>query len=148
MFASGTELASSEFLSSLDVELSACSTWMPNMDSLAFVNNPTKNGPYKYQTPDQLREPNIGLYALKPTHKNHIFLEQENRLCKILFVLELMGASEVIEGLEDRVFHELLRINRLKETEWSGQQSKHSINGAVVNTAMLALSSCHHRTDD
>lgn len=148
MFASETELVSSEFLSSLDAKLSARSTWMPNVDSLAFVNDPTKNGPYKYQTLDQLREPNLGLYALKPTRKNHIFLEHENRLCEILFVLESMGASEAIEGLEDRVFHELLRINRLKETEWSSQRSKHSINGTVVNTGMFALVSCHRRTDD
>ena len=45
----------SGFLSTLDAELSARSTWMPNVDSLDFVNDPTKNGPYKRQTPDQLR---------------------------------------------------------------------------------------------
>ena len=127
------------FLSSLDAELSARSTWMPNVDSLDFVNDPTKNGPYKRQTPDQLREPNVGLYALKPKPKNHIFLEHENRLCEGLNVLGSMEATEAVEGVEDRFLQELLRINRLKEAEWSGQRSKHGINGAVVNTGMLAL---------
>jgi hypothetical protein len=61
---SDIELAEdSGVLSSLDAELSARSTWMPNVDSLDFVNDPTKNGPYKRQTPDQLREPNVGLYV-------------------------------------------------------------------------------------
>ena len=135
----------SEFLSSLDAELSARSTWMPNVVSLDFVNDPTKNGPYKRQTPDQLREPNVGLYALEPMPKNHIFLEHENRLCEILNVLESMEATEAVEGVEDRVFQELLRINKLKEAEWSGQRSKRGVNGAVINTGMLALFSSHPR---
>ena len=50
-----------------------------------------------------------------------------------------MEATEAVEGVEDRFLQELLRINRLKEAEWSGQRSKHGINGAVVNTGMLAL---------
>lgn len=133
----------SELLSSLDAELSARSTWMPNVVSLDFVNDPTKNGPYKLQIPDQLREPNVGLYALEPMPKNHVFLEHESRLCEILNVLESMESTEAVVGVEDRVFQELLRINRLKEAEWSGQRSKHGVNGAVVNTGMLALfSSC------
>ena len=61
-------------LSSLDAELSDCSTWMPNIDRLDFINDPTKNGPNQHQTSNQLRERNIGLYALKPKPKNHIFL--------------------------------------------------------------------------
>ena len=146
---SDIELAEdSGVLSSLDAELSARSTWMPNVDSLDFVNDPTKNGPYKRQTPDQLREPNVGLYALEPKPKNHIFLEHENRLCEILNVLESMEATEAVEGVEDRVLQELLRITRLKEAEWSGQRSKSGIHGAVVNTGMLALFSCCRRTDD
>ena len=32
-------------LTSLDTELSACSAWLPNVDSLDFVNNLAKNGP-------------------------------------------------------------------------------------------------------
>lgn len=136
------ELADSEFLSSLDTELSARSTWMPNIDTLDFVNDPTKNGPYTHQTPDQLRQPNIGLYALKPTRKNHIFLEHENRLCDILIALESMETTEAVEGVEDRVFQELVRTNRLKEVEWSGQRSRHGINGAVVNTGKLSFFAC------
>ena len=143
---SDMELAEdSGFLSSLDAELSACSTWMPNMVSLDFVNDPTRNGPYKCQTPDQLRKPNVGLYALEPTPKNHIFVEHKNRLREILNILESMEATEEVEGVEDRIFQELLRINRLKEAEWSGQRSKHGINGAVVNTGLLALFSYCHR---
>ena len=143
---SDIELAEdSGFLSSLNAELSAHSTWMPNVVSLDFVNNPTNNGPYKCQTLDQLREPNVGLYALEPRPKNHIFLEHENRLCEILYVLESMEATEGVEGVEDWVFQELLRINRLKEAKWSSQRSKHGINGAVVNTGMLALFSYCYR---
>jgi len=73
-----------DFFSSLDAKLSARSTWMPNVDSLDFVNDPTKSRPHQLQTPDQLRQPNVGLYALTATPKNHIFLEYESRLCNIL----------------------------------------------------------------
>jgi hypothetical protein len=138
---SDMELADSEVLSSLDAELSARSTWMPNIDTLDFVNDPTKNGPYT-QTPDQLRQPNVGLYALKPKRKNHIFLEHENRLCDILIALELMETTKAVEDVEDRALQELVRINRLKEAEWSGQRSRHGINGAVMNTGMLSFFSC------
>src|SRR6266702_1530894 len=132
------ELADSEFLCSLDAELSARSTWMPNVDTLDFVNDPIKNGPYTRQIPDQLRQPNVGLYALKPTCRNHIILEHENRLCDILIALESMETTEAVEGVEDRVLQELVRINRLKEAEWSGQWSRHGINGTVVNTGMFS----------
>jgi len=98
---SDAELADLEFLSSLDVELLAHFTWMPNVDTLDFVNDPIKNGPYTRQTPDQLRQPNIGLYVLKPTHRNHIILEHENRLCDILIALELMETTKVVERVED-----------------------------------------------
>ena len=124
-------------LTSLDTELSARSAWLPNVDSLDFVNNPTKSGPYQFQTLDILKQPNIGLYALKLTPRNHIFLEYENRLCEILSILESMEATEAREGLKDRATQELVRINRLKEVEWSGQRSKCGIKGAVVNTGML-----------
>lgn len=132
-------------LSSLNAEISARSTWMPNVDTLDFVNDPTKNGPYECQTPEWLRRSNVGLYALKSTRKNHIFLEHERRLCDILTVLESMEATEAVEDTEDRILQELLRINRLKEAEWSGQRSKHGINGAVVNTGTLALFSYRRR---
>ena len=127
-------------LTCLDTELSARSAWLPNVDSLDFVNNPAKNGPYQYQTPDILKQPNIGLYALKPTPRNHIFLEHENRLCEMLSILESnqsMETTEAREDMEDRVMQELLRINRLKELEWSGQRSKRGIKGAVVNTGIV-----------
>jgi len=136
---SDAELADLEFLSSLDAELSAHFTWMPNIDTLDFVNDPIKNGPYTRQTPDQLRQPNIGLYALKPTCRNHIILEHENRLCDILIALESMETTEAAERVEDRVLQELVRINRLKEAEWLGQRSRHGINSAVMNTGMLSL---------
>jgi hypothetical protein len=131
-----------EFFSSLEAELSARSAWMPNIDSLEFINDPAKSGPYQRQTPDLLKQPNVGLYALKPTPKNHIFLEHENRLCDILHALESMEATEARECMEDRVIRELSRINRLKEIEWSGQRSKFGIKGAVVNTGMFISSRC------
>ncbi len=98
---SDAELVDSEFLCSLDVELSAHSTWMPNVDTLDFVNDPIKNGPYTCQIPDQLRQPNVGLYALKLTCRNHIILEHENRLCDILITLESMETTKAVEGVED-----------------------------------------------
>src|SRR5258708_4771238 len=121
-------------LSSLDAELSARSGWLPNVDSLDFINDPVKSGPYQRKTLDELIWPNVGLHALKSTPKNHIFLEHESRLCDILHILESMDATEAREDMEDRVIQELVRINQLKEIEWSGQQSKHGIKGAVVNT--------------
>jgi hypothetical protein len=124
-------------LSSLDAELSARSGWLSNVDSLDFVNNPAESGPYQCKRLDELIRPNVGLHALKSTPKNHIFLEHESRLCDILRILESMDATEAREDTEDRVIQELVRINRLKEIEWSGQQSEHGIKGAVVNTGML-----------
>ncbi|KAH9021402.1 hypothetical protein EDB85DRAFT_1895717 [Lactarius pseudohatsudake] len=126
-----------EFFSSLDAELSARSAYLPNVGSLDFVNDPAKSGPYQCQTPELLKQPNIGLYTLKPTTKNHIFLEHESRLCDVLSTLELMEATEARDNLEDRVVQELIRINRLKEIKWSGQRSKHGIKGDVINTGML-----------
>jgi hypothetical protein len=126
-----------DVFSSLDAELSARSYWLPNVDSLDFVNDPAKSGPYQCKSSDQLVQPNVGLHALKSTPKNHIFLEHESRLCDILHTLESMDATEARENMEDRVIQELARINRLKEIEWSGQQSKHGVKGAVVSTGML-----------
>src|SRR5260370_4779565 len=121
-------------LSSLDTELSACSRWLPNVDSLDFINNPVKSGPYQCKTLDELVRPNIGLHALKSTPKNHIFLEHKSWLCDILHILESMDATEARKDMEDRVIQELIRINQLKEIKWSGQWSKHGIKGAVINT--------------
>ena len=125
-----------DVLSCLDAELSARSSWLPNVDCLDFVNDPAKSGPYQCKTPEQLVQRNVGLHALKSTPKNHIFLEHESRLCDIVRILELMDASEAKEDMEDRVIQELVRINQLKEIEWSGQRSKHGIKGAVVNAGM------------
>ena len=126
-----------DVISSLDAELSARSGWLPNVDSLDFVNDPAKSGHYQRKTPDQLVRPNVGLHALKSTPKNHIFLEHESRLCDILCILSSMDATEARDDMEDRVIQELIRINRLKEIEWSGQRSQHGIKGAVVNAGML-----------
>jgi hypothetical protein len=131
------------FLSSLDAELSARSSCLTNVDSLDFVNGPAESGPYQFKTPDELVHPNVGLHALKSTPNNYIFLEHESRLFDILRILESMNTtegSEAREDMEDRVFQELVRINRLKEIEWSGQRSKHGIKGAVVNTGMSLFS--------
>jgi hypothetical protein len=130
-------MMASDLISSLDAELSARSGWLPNVDSLNFVNDPTKSGPYQRKTPDQLVRPNVGLHALKSTPKNHIFLEHENRLCEILRVLESLDTTEAKEDMEDRVIQELIRINQLKEIEWSGQRSKQGIKGAVVSTGTI-----------
>jgi hypothetical protein len=127
---------SPDVFSSLDAELSARSGWLPNVNSLDFVNDPAKSGPYQCKTPDQLVQPNVGLHALKSTPKNHIFLEHESRLCDIVRILESMDATEAKEDMEDRVIQELVRINQIKEIEWSGQRSKHGIKGAVVNAGM------------
>ncbi len=123
-----------DVLSSLDAELSACSGWLPNVNSLDFINNPVKSRPYQCKTPDELIQPNVGLHALKSTPKNYIFLEHESWLCDILHILELMDVTKVRKDMEDQVIQELIRINQLKEIEWLGQQSKYGIKGAVVNT--------------
>src|SRR6201996_2964852 len=127
-----------DFLSITDAELLARSTWIPNIDSLEFIHNPIEvGGTYQVQHLDQLRRPNIGLYALKVTPKNRIYLEHENRLCDILDTLESMESSDTKEDMEDWVLQELVRINQLKEVEWSGQQSKRGAKGAIVNTGIL-----------
>jgi hypothetical protein len=130
-----------DILSSLDAELSVRSDWLPNVDSLDFVNDPTKWGPYQ-RTRTHLDQSNIGPHALKTTRKNYFFLEYENRLCNILSILKSMDDTEARDDMEDRVIQELVRIERLKEIEWSGQRSKHGINGpgAIVNTGMYLSS--------
>ena len=135
-------------LSLLDAELSARSTWLPNIDSLDFLYDPIESGPYqKPHDPHQFRCPNRGPYALRLSSKNHVYLEHENRLCEILDTLESMDADiDAKENMEDRVLQELIRINRLKEIEWSGQRSKQGIGGAMVNTGISVTVSpgfCH-----
>src|SRR5882757_456889 len=130
-----------DFLSSLDAEFTARSTWMPNIETLDFVNDPITSGPYRRQNPDQLTQPNTGLYALRLVSKNQVYLEYENRLCDILYTLGRIKPSNTKENLEDRIFQELARINALKEVEWSGQRSVRGVKGAVVNTG---VSICLH----
>jgi len=126
-----------DIFSLLDEELSARSTWMPNVDSLEFVNDPVETGPYQNQDPKQIRRPNVGLYALTLAHRNQIYLEYEDRLCNILDMLEPMDATDRKESTEDRVLQELIRINQMKGLEWSGQRSKRGVRGAIVNTGAL-----------
>jgi hypothetical protein len=128
-----------DFFSLLNTELSARRTWMPNIESLDFINNPIKNGPYQEQQADQLKHPNTGMYGLKLVPRNKVYLEYENRLCDILNILDSMEPTSAKEDLEDRVYQELVRINCLKEVEWSDQRSKRGIKGAVVNTGMFIL---------
>ena|ERR1700722_6096133 len=134
-----------DILSSLDAELTARSTWMPNIESLDFVNDPITSGQYRRQNPDQLMQPNAGLYALRLVSKNQVYLEYENRLCDILYTLERMEPSDAKEDMENRILQELARINTLKEFEWLGQRSVCCIKGAasVVNTGVsICLHSC------
>jgi hypothetical protein len=132
-------IEASSLLSSLDAELSARIDWLPNISSLDFVNDPTKCGPYQCTTID-LEQPNVSPHTLKSTQKNYNFLEYESRLCDILCILKSMDDAELVAevrgDMEDRVIQELVRMDRLKEIEWSGQRSKHGIKGAVVNTGM------------
>ena len=130
-----------DLLSSIDAELTARSTWMPNIESLDFVNDPITSGPYRRQNPDQLTQPNAGLYALRLVSKNQVYLEYENRLCDILYTLERMEHINAKEDMEDRILQELARINAMKEVEWSGQRSVRCVEGAVVNTG---VSICLH----
>ena len=126
-----------DLLSSLDAELTARLTWMPNIGSLDFLNDPNTSGPYRRQNPDQLTQPNTGPYALRLVPKNQVYLEYEYRLCNTLHVLERVQPSDAKDDLENRILQELARINVLKEVEWSGQRSMRSlrcVEGAVVNT--------------
>ena len=49
-----------------------------------------------------------------------------------------MRTSDAKEDMEDRVLRELIRINCLKEAEWSGQRGQRGVKGAVINTGMSA----------
>lgn len=128
-----------DFFSVLDTELSIRLTWMLNIESLDFVNDPVKTGPYQEQHANELKHPNTGLHALRLVPKNRVYLEYENRLCDILDSLDSMEPTNMKEDMEDRVFRELVRINRLKEVEWSGQRSKRGVKGTVVNTGTFIL---------
>ena len=145
---SGPPLAPMDFLSNLDAELTARSAWIPNIMSLDFVNDPITSGPYLRQHPDQLRRPNSRLYALKLVSKNFVYLEYENRLCDILNTLEWMEPTDTKEDMEDRALRELMKINALKEIEWSGQRSIRGIKGAVVNTGMCICMQSHVAVTD
>ncbi len=74
---------------------------MPNIESLDFVNDPIKSGPYQGQQADQLKHPNTGLHALRLVPKNKVYLEYENRLCDILNTLNSMEPTNVKEDMED-----------------------------------------------
>jgi hypothetical protein len=130
-----------DLLSSIDAEFTARSTWMPNIESLDFVNDPVTSGPYQRQNSDQLTQPNAGLYALRLVSKNQVYLEYENHLCDILYTLERMEHINAKDDMEDRILQELARINAMKEVEWSGQRSVRCVEGAVVNTG---VSICLH----
>ncbi len=134
---------SMDIFSLLDVELSTYYTWMPNIDSLEFVNDPIESGPYQNQDPQQIRHRNVDLYTLTLAHKNQVYLEYENHLSNILDMLESLDTTNWKESMEDQVLQELIRINRLKGLKWSGQHSKRGVSGAMVNTgAFYALSWC------
>src|SRR6266702_1153374 len=45
----------------IDSELSAHSTWIPNINSLVFINVPSDSSPYDIQDPKQIRCPNASL---------------------------------------------------------------------------------------
>ena len=138
-----TSIESFNTLSSLDAELSARINWFPNIDSLDFVNDPAVYGSYQLErTTADLGRPNVGPHALKLTQKTYVFLEYESRLCDILGILKSMEDSEARDDMEDRVIQELVRIDRLKEIEWSGQRSERRIKGAIVNTGMPHSSLC------
>ena len=126
----------------LDAELSARSEWMPNIGSLQFVNDPLKSGPYLNEDLKQIRRPNIGLYTLTSAQKNQLYLEHKARLCDILDMLESIDVTDRKESAEDRVLQELIRINRLKGIEWSGQRSKRGIKDAIVNTGYVYITTC------
>ena len=51
-------------------------------------------------------------------------------------MLESMDATDAKDNIEDRVLQELIRINRMKEVEWSGQRSKRGVKGTIVNTGI------------
>jgi hypothetical protein len=90
-----------DFFSALDTELSICLTWMPNIKSLDFVNDPVKSGPYQEQQANELKDLNTGLYALRLVPKNKVYLEYESHLCDILDLLDSIGLSKVKEDTED-----------------------------------------------
>ncbi|KAF8262055.1 hypothetical protein EI94DRAFT_1705062 [Lactarius quietus] len=124
---------SMDIFSLLDAELSARSMWIPNIDSLEFINDPIECGLYQNEDSKQIRLPNVGPYALMLAHKNQVYLEYEHRLCNILDMLESMDTADEKESMEDRVLQDLIRINRLKGLEWSGQCSKCGVKGTIVN---------------
>ena len=65
-----------DIFSVIDSELSACSMWIPNLNSLAFANDPTDSSPY--HTQEHIRRPNAGLYTLTSAPMNQIYLEHEH----------------------------------------------------------------------
>lgn len=112
---------------------------MPNIESLDFINDSVKTGPYQEQHANELKHPNTDLYALRLVPKNKVYLEYKNHLCNILNSLDSMGLTNMKDNMEDQIFWELVRINQLKEVERSGQWSKCGVKGAVVNTGMFTI---------
>ena len=55
----------------------------------------------------------------------------------MLCILESMDGTQAREDMEDQIIQELIRINQLKEIEWSGQRSQRGIKGEVINTGMF-----------
>jgi len=104
---------------------------------LAFSNNPMDHAEYVWPSTTSTIQPNHGLYALKTTDKaNVVLLEVESRLCELISYLSTVKHSDSSAALEDRLYHEIYRVNREKEIQWSQQRGRAIHGKIVVNTGM------------
>jgi len=124
----------------LEMEVASRCMWTPSGRPFVFVVTPTEQ--LEYQHPDLSRGhlPNHGPYSLVPGDKaNREFLENESRLCEILYHLEqyLLRDAEIV--LQDKAYEGLHRMQRYKEAEWNRQRKLsiiRSLGCAVVDSGM------------
>jgi hypothetical protein len=105
---------------------------------LVFKHQPASNGVFKWPGDLEITIGNHGTYALAAGESaNQAYLAVEQRLCELFsFVRHSHDTSESTNSLLDRLHHELCRLNREKEIEWSQQRIDPNI--LYVRTSKIA----------
>ena len=114
-----------DFYFTLETETAYRCTWTSTNPSLVFAMNPSPTLQYRYPSTFEMRTPNREPYALDPRNTvNAAYLENENRLCEILRVLERRPVYDAWDRLLARVYEGLEKMEIHKETEWNRQRAR------------------------
>jgi len=114
-----------DFYFTLETETTYRCTWTPTNPSLVFFMDASPTLQYRYPSTSEMRTPNREPYSLDPRNTaNATYLENENRLCEILRVLERRPVSDARDRLLARVYEGLEKMEIHKATEWNRQRAR------------------------